>query len=48
MQRRDFLQTSAAASIAACGLATSSQTQAAPPAAGERELYEWRTYRLKD
>jgi len=48
MQRRVFLQTSAAASLAACGLATSSPAQAAAPTAGERELYEWRTYRLKD
>jgi hypothetical protein len=53
MQRRDFLQaslqTSAAASIAACGLATSSSpAHAAAPATAERELYEWRTYRLKD
>jgi hypothetical protein len=52
MQRRDFLQaslqTSAAASIAACGLATSSPAHAAAPAAADRELYEWRTYRLKD
>ena len=53
MQRRDFLQaslqTSAAASIAACGLATSSSTaHAAAPATADRELYEWRTYRLKD
>ncbi len=48
MQRRDFLQTSAAASIAACGLATTSPSHAAAPTTAERELYEWRTYRLKD
>lgn len=53
MQRRDFLQaslqTSAAASLAACGVATtSSLTHAAAPATADRELYEWRTYRLKD
>lgn len=46
MQRRQFIQTSvqstAIASVVACGLAT-----AAPAAApADRELYEWRTYRL--
>lgn len=52
MQRRDFLQTSlqtsAAASLAACGLATSTPAQAAASPTAERELYEWRTYRLAD
>jgi hypothetical protein len=48
MQRRNFLQTSAVAStLAACGLAASSPSHAAP-ATADRELYEWRTYRLKD
>ena len=47
MQRREFLQaslttTTALASASACGLAV-----AAPAGAG-RQLYEWRTYRLKD
>lgn len=45
MQRRQFIQTSAAT---ACGLAAASQALAAPANAPERELYEWRTYRLKD
>lgn len=45
MQRRQFIQTSAAA---ACGLAAAPQSIAAPANAPERELYEWRTYRLKD
>ena len=44
MQRRQFIQTSAAA----CGLAAAPQSIAAPANAPERELYEWRTYRLKD
>jgi hypothetical protein len=49
MQRRNFLQASlTASSVAACGLAATSQTIAAAPATAERELYEWRTYRLKD
>jgi NIPSNAP/TAT (twin-arginine translocation) pathway signal sequence len=42
MQRRDFLQTSLAAT-AACGLA-SAQT----PQADGRHYYEWRTYRVPD
>jgi hypothetical protein len=48
MQRRNFLHASAVASIAACGLSTGSPANAAAPAAGDRELYEWRTYRLND
>lgn len=53
MQRRHFIQTSlqstAVASAVACGLTTATQTNAAPTApTAERELYEWRTYHLKD
>jgi hypothetical protein len=48
MQRRDFLQASLQTSaVAACGLAASTSAAAAA-SAGERELYEWRTYRLAD
>lgn len=42
MQRRDFLQTSLAAT-AACGLATADE-----PAGPAREFYEWRIYRVPD
>ena len=45
MQRRDFLLTSAAAALTVEAAATTASAQSA---SGDRDYYEWRTYRLAD